>query len=81
MPDAPPEYEDHTRDVHYVPARCQVAYRRGPGEIPARKIELHHAIKEDVEFLYHTQQVAVIPRGNELALKCVNTAPSEAPPS
>ena len=52
----------------------KVIYRRGPGEIPARKIELHHAIKEDVEFLYHTQQVGVIPRGNQLALKCVKTA-------
>ena len=64
----------------------KVIYRRGPGEIPARKIELHHAIKEgdqggrsrraikeDVEFLYHTQQVAVIPRGNLLALECVKT--------
>ena len=49
----------------------KVIYRRGPGEIPARKIELHHAIKEDVEFLYHTQQVAVVPRGNQLALQCV----------
>ena len=47
----------------------KVIYRRGPGEIPARDdlIELHHAIKEDVEFLYHTQQVAVIPRGNQPA--------------
>ena len=25
VPAAPPEYEDHTRDVHYVPAPCQVA--------------------------------------------------------
>ena len=25
VPDAPPEYEDHTGDVHYVPAPCQVA--------------------------------------------------------
>ena len=25
VPDAPPEYEDHTRGVHYVPAPCQVA--------------------------------------------------------
>ena len=54
-----------------------VIYRRGPGEIPARKIQLHHAIKEDVEFLYHTQQVAVIPRGNQLALECVKTALGE----
>ena len=35
------------------------------------------ALKEDVEFLYHTQQVAVIPRGNQLALKCVKTALGE----
>ena len=55
----------------------KVIYRRGPGEIPARKIELHHAIKEDVEFLYHTQQVAVVPHGNLLALKCVKTALGE----
>ena len=32
---------------------------------------------EDVEFLYHTQQVAVVPRGNQLALKCVKTALGE----
>ena len=55
----------------------KVIYRRGPGEIPARKIEFHHAIKEDVEFLYHTQQVEVVPRGNQLALKCVKTALGE----
>ena len=55
----------------------KVIYRRGPGEIPARAIELHHAVKEDVEFLYHTQQVAVVPRGNQLALKCVKTALGE----
>ena len=55
----------------------KVIYRRGPGEIPARAIELHHAVKEDVEFLYHTQQVAVVPRGNQLALQCVKTALGE----
>ena len=55
----------------------KVIYRRGPGEIPAREIELHHAVKEDVEFLYHTQQVAVIRRGNQLALECVKTALGE----
>ena len=55
----------------------KVVYRRGPDEIPARRIELHHAIKEDVEFVYHTRQVAVVPRGNGLALKCVKTAPGE----
>ena len=25
VPDAPPDYEDDTRDLHYVPAPCQVA--------------------------------------------------------
>jgi NADPH-dependent glutamate synthase beta subunit-like oxidoreductase len=25
MPDAPPDYEDHTREASYVPAPCQVA--------------------------------------------------------
>ena len=25
VPDAPPDYEDDTRDRHYVPAPCQVA--------------------------------------------------------
>ena len=55
----------------------KVTYRRGPGEIPAREIELHHAVKEDVEFLYHTQQVEVTPRGNQPALKCVKTGLGE----
>ena len=55
----------------------KVIYRRGPDEIPARKIELHHALKEDVEFVYHTQQVAVQPHGNQLALRCVKTGLGE----
>ena len=55
----------------------KVVYRRGPDEIPARAIELHHAIKEDVEFIYHTQQVAVVPRGNQMALRCVQTTLGE----
>ena len=25
VPEAPPEYENHTRDMHHVPAPCQVA--------------------------------------------------------
>ena len=55
----------------------KVVYRRGPDEIPARKIELHHALKEDVEFIYNTQQVEVVPHGNELALRCMKTALGE----
>ena len=51
----------------------KVIYRRGPNEIPARKIELHHALKEGVEFIYHTQQTRVESRGNGLVLKCLNT--------
>lgn len=51
----------------------KVVYRRSPEEIPARKDELHGAIKEDIEFVYNTQQVEVIEHGNEIALRCVIT--------
>ena len=51
----------------------KVVYRRGPDEIPARRDELEGAIKEDIEFVYNTQQVAVVPDGNGLALRCVKT--------
>jgi len=57
--------------------RVRVVYRRGPEDIPAREIELHHAVKEGVEFVYNTQQVAVESRGEGLALHCVRTAPGE----
>ena len=71
---------DACRVAKHLPGRKQVKviYRRGPGEIPARAIGLHHAVKEDVEFLYHPQQVAVVPRGNHLALQCVKTALGES---
>ena len=55
----------------------KVVYRRGPEEIPARKDELHGAIKEDIEFVYNTQQVAVVSSGNEIALRCVITRMGE----
>ncbi len=55
----------------------KVVYRRGPEDIPARRIELEGAIAEGVEFVYNTQQVAVRPRGNGLALECVRTAAGE----
>jgi hypothetical protein len=51
----------------------QVLYRRGPDEIPARRIELEGAIEEGIEFVYNTQPVAVEPKGDGLALKCVRT--------
>ncbi|MDW3094670.1 MAG: FAD-dependent oxidoreductase [Gammaproteobacteria bacterium] len=51
----------------------KVIYRRGPGEIPARKIELEGAIEEGIEFIYFTQQVAVEEQGEKLTLKCVKT--------
>ena len=51
----------------------QVLYRRGPDEIPARRIELEGAIEEGIEFVHHTQPVAVEPRGEGLALRCVRT--------
>ena len=38
----------------------KVIYRRGPEDIPARKIELHHAVREEVEFIYNTLQTDVL---------------------
>ena len=55
----------------------KVIYRRGPDEIPARPDELEGAIKEGIEFLYHTQQIEVIPDGNGLRLRCVETTLGE----
>ena len=49
----------------------KVIYRRGPEDIPARKIELHHAIKEDVEFIYNTLQTGLKASADELRLCCV----------
>lgn len=51
----------------------KVIYRRGPDEIPARRIELEGAVKEGIEFIYHTQQVSLESRGERLALRCVKT--------
>ncbi len=51
----------------------KVIYRRGPDEIPARKIELEGAIEEGIEFIYFTQQVAVEENNGTLKLKCVKT--------
>ena len=51
----------------------KVIYRRGPDEIPARRIELEGAIKENIDFIYHTQQVGVTPDGNQLKLLCIKT--------
>jgi NADPH-dependent glutamate synthase beta subunit-like oxidoreductase len=53
--------------------RVKVLYRRGPDEIPARKDELKGAIAEGIEFIYLTQPVAALPRGNGFALRCVKT--------
>ena len=58
----------------------KVVYRRGPDEIPARRDELEGAIKEDIEFVYNTQQVSVETRGNGLALTCVRTEMGEPDP-
>jgi NADPH-dependent glutamate synthase beta subunit-like oxidoreductase len=55
----------------------QVIYRRGPLEIPARKDELHGAIKEGIAFVYNTQPVRVIAGGNRFALRCVETTLGE----
>ena len=51
----------------------KVIYRRGPNEIPARRIELEGAIEEEIDFIYHTQQVAIVSCGERLAVQCVKT--------
>lgn len=53
--------------------KVKVIYRRGPDEIPARKIELHHAQKEGIEFIYNTLQTEVRGDGDDLLLRCVRT--------
>jgi len=55
----------------------KVIYRRGPDEIPARAIELEGAVKEDIEFIYHTQQVSLATKGNQLSLTCIKTEAGE----
>ena len=51
----------------------KVLYRRGPEEIPARRDELEGAIKENIEFIYHTQPVAAVAAGDTFAIRCVKT--------
>ena len=126
VPDAPPEYEDHTRDVHYVPAPCQVACPIGtdapsyiahnwdedyeaafeaitstnpfssicgrvcdaPCEPACRRVDSDGAVqirnlkrfvmdKLGATYRPPAAPVAVIPRGNQFALKCVKTALGE----
>ena len=56
----------------------KVIYRRGPEDIPARKIELEGAIEEGIEFIYNTQQVGVLADNEDhLRLRCVRTAAGE----
>jgi NADPH-dependent glutamate synthase beta subunit-like oxidoreductase len=57
--------------------KVKVVYRRGPDEIPARKIELEGAIKEGIEFIYNTQQIEIVERGNAIALRCLKTTSGE----
>ncbi len=66
---------DACRAALRLPGRKQVkvVYRRGPEDIPARKIELHHAQKEGIEFIYNTLQTEVVEDADELLLRCVRT--------
>ena len=58
--------------------RVKVVYRRGPEEIPARKIELEGAIEEGIEFIYNTQQVEIVSDNEDaLRLRCVRTEAGE----
>jgi NADPH-dependent glutamate synthase beta subunit-like oxidoreductase len=50
-----------------------VVYRRGPDEIPARRDELHGAIAEKIEIVYHTQPVGIVSGEGRFALRCVRT--------
>ena len=66
---------DACRAAKRLPS-CQsvkVVYRRGPEDIPARKIELHQAAQEGIEFIYNTLPIGVRTAGNGLALQCVRT--------
>ncbi|MBI84318.1 MAG: glutamate synthase [Planctomycetaceae bacterium] len=56
----------------------KVIYRRGPDEIPARRTELEGAIEEGIEFIYHTQQVAIESNVDSLVLRCVRTELGDA---
>ena len=58
----------------------KVVYRRGPDQIPARRDELEGAVKEGIEFVHYTQQIAVVARGNAVALRCVETTLGEPDP-
>ncbi len=58
----------------------KVIYRRSPEEIPARRDELEGAIKEGIEFVYNTQQIAVVPDGDGIALRCVRTEMGDPDP-
>ena len=56
----------------------KVIYRRGPEDIPARRIKLEGAIEEGIAFVYNTQQVVVIPDDEDrLLLRCVSTGPGD----
>lgn len=57
--------------------RVKVVYRRGPEEIPARRIELEGAVEEGIEFIYNTQQVAIGHSDQGLLLECIRTEPGE----
>jgi len=66
---------DACRAVKRLPGckNVKVVYRRGLDEIPARRDELEGVIKEDIEFVYHTQPVQVVADGDHFALRCVKT--------
>jgi NADPH-dependent glutamate synthase beta subunit-like oxidoreductase len=58
----------------------KVVYRRGPEEIPARKIELEGAVEEGIEFVYNTRQTAIAKSAGGLTLHCVATKPGTPDP-
>ena len=57
--------------------QVKVVYRRGTEEIPARAIELEGAVKEGIEFIYHSQPVAIKAEGGRLILRVIETSLGE----
>ena len=55
----------------------KVLYRRGPGEIPARKHEMAAALAEGVEIVYNTQPVSIVGSGANATVHCIRTSLGE----
>ena len=70
---------DACRTARRLPGvkKVTVVYRRGPGEIPARKYELEAAIAEGIEIVYNVAPTAVVETADGLVMKLAKTALGE----